>query len=182
VGGAGLLALEDLAMQAIHTILHPTDFSIPSQFALELACSLARERGARLLVLHVVPAPLRSFAHEDTAVLRELESGQMDLRVYREDMRERLEHMPLPALPAPVERRLEQGDPAKLTLRAASESGCDLIVMGTHGRTASARRLIGSVAEQVAREALCPVVIVKTPLAVRELAMELSNEEIAVIL
>lgn len=38
------------------------------------------------------------------------------------------------------------------------------------------------VTEKVVREASCPVVIVKKQLAVRELAMELTNEEIAVIL
>ena len=54
--------------------------------------------------------------------------------------------------------------------------------MTTSRTTAAARRLMGSVAEKVAREASCPVVIAKTPLAVHELAMELSNEEIAVIL
>jgi nucleotide-binding universal stress UspA family protein len=169
-------------MKPIHTILHPTDFSIPAQFALELACALTRTHGARLILLHVVPRPPRSTGREDAAVLRELESSQMDLRTYREEMRERLDQLALPGMVTPVERRLEQGDVAAMILRVAGECGCDLVVMGTHGRTAAARRLMGSVAEKVAREASCPVVIAKTPLAVHELAMELSNEEIAVIL
>jgi nucleotide-binding universal stress UspA family protein len=169
-------------MKPIQIILHPTDFSLPAQFALELACALARTHGARLTLLHVVPRPPRTTGREETAVLRELESSQMDLRPYREEMRERLERLALPGMMTPVERRLEQGDVAPGIIRVAAECGCDLIVMGTHGRTAAARRLMGSVAEKVAREATCPVVIAKTPLAVHELAMELSNEEIAVIL
>jgi len=40
---------------------------------------------------------------------------------------------------------------------------CDLIVMGTHGRTGLGRLLVGSVAEEVLRKAVCPVLVVKTP-------------------
>jgi hypothetical protein len=39
-------------MKAIRTILHPTDFSTSSQYALEMACMLAREQKARLVLLH----------------------------------------------------------------------------------------------------------------------------------
>jgi len=47
-------------MKRIKTILHPTDFSQPCAAALEIACSLARDHHAQLLLLHVVPpvAPL----------------------------------------------------------------------------------------------------------------------------
>src|ERR1019366_10700366 len=44
-----------MVMNAIRTILHPTDFSASSQYALEMACLLSREQKARLLLLHVVP-------------------------------------------------------------------------------------------------------------------------------
>ena len=46
----------------------------------------------------------------------------------------------------------------------AKDIKCDLIVMGTHGRTGLGRLLMGSVAEQVVRNASCPVLTVKTPL------------------
>jgi nucleotide-binding universal stress UspA family protein len=45
----------------------------------------------------------------------------------------------------------------------ARERPCDLIVMGTHGRTGLRRRLMGSVAEQVVRGASCPVLTVTLP-------------------
>jgi nucleotide-binding universal stress UspA family protein len=63
----------------------------------------------------------------------------------------------------PVEHRLEVGDPVAEILRVAQESKCDLIVMGTHGRTGLAHLLMGSVAEKVVRKAACPVLVVKTP-------------------
>ena len=50
-----------------------------------------------------------------------------------------------------VETRLEDGDAAEEILRVAEEAGCDLIVMGTHGRSGLGRLLMGSVAEAVLR-------------------------------
>jgi nucleotide-binding universal stress UspA family protein len=46
-------------------------------------------------------------------------------------------------------------------VRTAREAHCDLIVMGTHGRTGLSRLLKGSVAEEVARKAPCPVLSIK---------------------
>ena len=41
--------------------------------------------------------------------------------------------------------------------------GCDVIVMGTHGRSWLRHRLFGSVTEEVIRRARCPVMVVKAP-------------------
>ena len=49
----------------------------------------------------------------------------------------------------------------------ADDFRCDLIVMGTHGRTGLDRMLMGSVAEEVLRRARCPVLAVKDPSAWR---------------
>jgi quercetin dioxygenase-like cupin family protein len=63
-----------------------------------------------------------------------------------------------------VDYRVAEGDPAEEILRLAETLRCDVIVMGTHGRTGLGRFLTGSVAEGVLRKALCPVLVVKTPL------------------
>ena len=128
------------------TILHPTDFSERSGYAFQLACSLARDRGARLIVLHVMPVPL-----------------VQEKRFYQEEMSAELNRLRAPDSQIQVEHRLEQGDPATQILRIAQETGCDLVVMGTHGRTGLDRLLMGSVAEEVVRRAACPVVTVKAP-------------------
>jgi universal stress protein A len=73
------------------------------------------------------------------------------LQVQAHDPRVRLEH------------RFAEGDPAAEILRATEECRCDVIVMGTHGRTGLSRLLMGSVAERVLRKAPCPVVTVKPP-------------------
>src|SRR5207244_3575018 len=51
------LVRKEGAMLAVGTILHPTDFSERSQYAFAVACALARDYGARLVVVHVVQVP-----------------------------------------------------------------------------------------------------------------------------
>jgi nucleotide-binding universal stress UspA family protein len=133
-------------MLSIHTILHPTDFSARSGYALQLALSLARDHGARLVVLHVMPVPL-----------------VQEKRLYREEMAGELNRLGAPDAQVRMEHRLEEGDAITQILRVARETGCDLIVMGTHGRTGLGRLLMGSVAEQVVRQASCPVLTVRAP-------------------
>lgn len=135
-------------MLTIQTILHPTDFSERSNYAFRLACSLARDRGARLIVLHVVHTALAA-----------------EKRGFGEDLAEDLNRMQIPDLKPPAERRLEVGDPATEICRVAKDTGCELIAMGTHGRTGLGRFLMGSVAEHVVRRAPCPVLTVKAPFA-----------------
>ncbi len=45
-------------MLPIKTILHPTDFSAPSEYAFRVACALARDYGAKLVVMHVDMPPV----------------------------------------------------------------------------------------------------------------------------
>jgi nucleotide-binding universal stress UspA family protein len=137
----------------IHTVLHPTDFSEPCEEAFRVACALAREHSARVVVVHVVVAPPVPLAHQPVPPpLRE------DPRANLEELCRRF-RASAPELQ--VDSRLEQGDAATRIVAAAQETPCDLIVMGTQGRTGLGRVLMGSVAEQVLRTAPCPVVTVK---------------------
>ena len=142
-------------MLAIRTILHPTDFSEPSQNALGLACALARDYGARLIVLHIAELP--TVASAEGVVL------PPNPEELRRAAQEQLDRLPVPHANVRAERRLEQGDAVTEILRVAQEAHADLIVLGTHGRTGLGRLLMGSVAEQVVRKASCPVLTVKTP-------------------
>ena len=143
-------------MLSFQTILHPTDFSANSAAAFQLACSLARDHSARLIVLHVA-APLVAI-YGDGIVPVALEP-----EVQREDLAEQLRQVQPQGGQVRVEHQLADGDPALEILNAARQSQCDLIVLGTHGRTGLGRLLMGSVAEQVVRKAHCPVLTVKTP-------------------
>jgi len=141
-------------MFAIRTILHPTDFSEQSEYALRLACALARDHGAHLIVLHVAPPPVIASAEG---------VFHSEPEYCLEPLREQLHQLQTPDV-GRVDRRVEEGEPEDEILRVAQESNADLIVMGTHGRTGLDRLLLGSVAEQVVRQASCPVMTVKTPI------------------
>jgi nucleotide-binding universal stress UspA family protein len=142
-------------MWPIKTILHPTDFSACSQGALHLACSLARDHRAHLVVLHVTSVPdlaYTGYGAPGTPMLAD---------EYIARAKDDLAKLPLPNARLPVERRLEEGDPAAEIIRVAAEAGADLIVMGTHGQTGLPHLLMGSVAEQVVRQASCPVLTLR---------------------
>ncbi len=140
-------------MFAIHRILHPTDFSERSAHAFRLACALARDHGASVLVLHV-KAPLVIYGE---GLMAEPPPG------YTEGLRAQLKSVQAHDPRVVLEHKLVEGEPAEEILRVAREAGCDLIVLGTHGRTGLRRLLMGSVAEVVVRKAECPVLTVKTP-------------------
>jgi nucleotide-binding universal stress UspA family protein len=56
---------------------------------------------------------------------------------------------------------VKEGNPAKAIVEAAVENDCDLIVLGSHGRTGLDRILMGSVSQQVVVQAKCPVLVAK---------------------
>jgi nucleotide-binding universal stress UspA family protein len=60
-----------------------------------------------------------------------------------------------------VQTTLVQGGVTTEILKFAKERDCDLIVMGTHGRTGMKHLLMGSVAEQIVRVANCPVLTLR---------------------
>lgn len=149
-------------MLKIRTILHPTDFSEHSRWAFQFACSLARDLGARLIVLHVIPVP--KFHGE--VVARRQPNGEHD------QMWNMLQQLKMPNCGVEIETQLADGEAPVEILRVANEAHCDLILMGTHGRTGLGRVLMGSVAEQVVRQASCPVLTVKTPFPESGIASE----------
>lgn len=151
-------------MLIMRKILHPTDFSPRSEYARGLAAFLARDQGTELLLLHVVEPP--------QAI------GQVGRLVppVPEGTKERAWEQLLQVWPAEPARRVQhllaEGEPATEILRTAREQDCDLIVMGTHGRTGLDRFVLGSVAEQVVRQAGCPVLTVKVPPALEPTAAQ----------
>jgi nucleotide-binding universal stress UspA family protein len=164
-------------MLPLATILHPTDFSEHSEFAFRLACALASDYKARLIVLHVISPSEASYGglleptekgpdnEEVKRSLREMEKSHWRLpcptTLLVEVAKEKLRQLESQADRVRVESQVMEGDPVDLILRAAKETNCDIIVMGTHGRTALARLLVGSVAESVLRKAPCPVLTSK---------------------
>jgi nucleotide-binding universal stress UspA family protein len=144
-------------MMNIRAILVAADFSGCSEDAFWVARALARDYQARLIVLHVATPPPFVTPGELQRALERPDG-------YRAQLESRLRQFYAAGSPAEVEYRVQEGDPVVEILGVAQEVGCDLIVMGTHGRTGLGRLLMGSVAEQVVRKAACPVLTVKVPL------------------
>jgi nucleotide-binding universal stress UspA family protein len=148
-------------MLPIRTVLHPSDFSEPSRFAFELACAVARDYGAQLIICHVMQPQVPQMGEGVAAPV---------LEGYEEEIGAKLLRIQPPAS-IPVLHLLETGQPVDEIVRVAREARVELIVMGTHGKLGRQRVLLGSVAERVMREAPCPVLTVKTPF-VRETPRE----------
>ena len=135
-------------------IVFPTDFSTSSDAGLAQATSLARDTGARLLILHVEEPPAAYGGGEMYYGVLEPDNSEIN----------RMLQAVVPADPSvPYEHRMVMGDPATEIVRLADEEKADLIVMGTHGRSGLRRLLMGSVAESVVRHANCPVLTFKHP-------------------
>jgi nucleotide-binding universal stress UspA family protein len=119
-------------------VLFPTDFSPSSEAAGRVAREMARQWGARLHIVHVVPPVTDPFDTPER--LRRTAASLGDgLR---------------------VETALLSGRIAHQIIDYARAKRVGLIVLGTHGRTGVSRVLIGSVAESVVRLAPCLVLTV----------------------
>jgi universal stress protein A len=150
-------------MTPIKTILHPTDFSMYSQRAMGLAGAIARDQGAALVILHVMPGPGAPGATKKSVGQEEAERHRHELAQYREVMLTRLRRLEVPDGGILVEHLAVEGDVTERIRRTAKDRTCDLIVMGSHGSTGDERVLLGSVAESVSRQAPCPVLTVRLP-------------------
>lgn len=152
----------DEDMIDLHRILCPVDFSEPSLRALRHASAFAGWYEAALTALYVKPTlpieargDLGTFAVGSTAVLEERSTAVMqELRGF----------VKRAASDQAVDVELEEETRiADAIVARATSLPADLIVMGTHGRTAMSQLLVGSVAERVVRTAPCPVLTVRRP-------------------
>ena len=140
-------------------ILVALDGSDCSHKALALAVRLAKEQGARCTVCTVVDvvraATSMTFATGD--IVNEW------IATLNEDAR----HIETDAIAkyadsgVTIETKVLEGYPSSALLVVAKNTGADLIVMGSHGRTGLKRLWLGSVAESVVQEATIPILIVR---------------------
>ena len=141
------------------TILVPTDFSSASDAALPHAATLARQSGARLLIVHVEEPPMAYGGGELYYGLPEPDSARIAAMLEKVT----------PSDPAiAFTHRLAMGDPASEICRIAADEKAEMIVLGTHGRTGMFRLLMGSVAESILRHAPCPVLVYRETAAARK--------------
>ncbi len=138
-------------MNELKSIQCPVDLSEDSFAAVDLATRLARDNKASIMFLHVALPMLPS---------EKLFAEQEVLAVEEEDKHEFMQVKPTdPSVPC--EHLFAHGNPGPVIVQVARDQGCDMIVLGTHGRSGLLRILMGSVAEYVLRHAHCPVLTLK---------------------
>lgn len=127
----------------------PTDFSDPSNEAIETAISFAQISAGTLDLVHVArETPAYRFAVLPLDSGGELARASDGLAAAETRVRD-------PRIA--YESATLVGCPEVEIARRARETSADLIVMGTHGRSGLAHALLGSVAEKVVRHAPCPI-------------------------
>src|SRR5262245_57515124 len=142
-------------MLQMRTILFASDLSESSKCAFPFGCSLARDHGAKLIVLHVIPSGTHQFI-----LLAQLGQGESAAQFEEEVLNDLKQLHPIQTQ-IPMEYKVVKGDAATMIVQTANETDCDLIALGTHGRVGLKRMVMGSVAEHVMRTATCPVLVVK---------------------
>lgn len=156
-------------MLRLKKILYPTDFSEYSLAVLPFAVGLTQQNDAELYCLHVVEMPRQEYLIGDYMVPLDVPHVPED-KIIR-TARARLEKFVAENLSKldKVTSRVLIGTPFVEIIRYAKDQFIDLIVIGTHGHSALAAMLLGSVAEKVVRKAPCPVLTVRDPKHVFEM-------------
>ena len=141
---------------SLRRIVVPVDFSPCSRKALRYAVAFAKQFGARLTLVFVteINYTVGEFGMVEVPPLESQVRAAVDqalARLVREEIGD--------AVPAETQTRL--GRPASEIAAVAKEIDADLIIISTHGHTGLKHVFLGSVTENVARIAPCPVLVVR---------------------
>ena len=143
---------EPITKIALKNVLFTTDFSEVSETALLFAESIARRYGSKLTVAHAIsPIETRMVPPEGWGACQQAMDEVASERMNVLDQRlHALQH----------EVVIEHGLVGDVIAELIETTNADLLVMGTHGRSGVSRLLMGSVAEEVFRQAPCPVLTI----------------------
>lgn len=137
-------------------ILVPTDGSSEGELAVCHALDLAAVHGASVRAIYVVDTARYAGMPMETTWEGVGDLLYDDAEAALETVRELAADRDVD-----VETAVVEGTPSREIITHAEETGCDLVVMGTHGRGGIDRLLLGSVAEKVVRGSSIPVLTVR---------------------
>ncbi len=133
------------------------ELSEPSRIAMLKAAELARRFEGDLVLVHV--QPFQPSLGTDMLItpqkLDQMEHAELESAMAL--LREEAERVSGKS----VRSEVLSGDPATEILRFVRERGCDVLVVGTHGRKGLTRLVLGSVAEGLVRSAPCSVLVAR---------------------
>ena len=141
-------------------ILVPSDGSPLAHQAVEFAADLAKVHGAHIIGVYVIdPFPYIGIGDASAIGLQAyLSEAQVAATQSLDDIRQVCVARGVGFDGDTIERNVTYEG----ILETASAEGCDLIVMGSHGRKGIEALVLGSVAQKVLTHAKVPVLIVKT--------------------
>lgn len=146
-------AIETGTRLALKNILFLTDFSEPSEIAIPFARAVAREYESKVYAMHVLtPVPLAYASPESAAATIEgLEEGAQA----------GMQRVEAQLVGVPHETMIVRGESVWPAVeKALGEWKIDLVILGTHGRTGTIKLLLGSVAEEIFRQARVAVLTI----------------------
>lgn len=141
------------------SILIPTDGSEKAVIAASKAVELAKEQGAKLTAVVVIdPFPYIGLGEASAFGLQAyLSEAQAMATQSLDGVRAMAEAAGVPFMAETIERSaVFEG-----ILDAATEQGCDLIVMGSHGRSGVKALILGSETQKVLTHSRIPVLVIK---------------------
>lgn len=138
---------------SLSRILVATDFSTQAELALQWALRMRDAFDARLVLLHVID--IFSLAELSCRAV----GGDPLLPMLRQEAKENMRSWE--AKIGNGEALIREGSPRPVIVEVAVELECQMIVMGTHGRSGLSHLLLGSVAEYVVRHSKVPVLTVR---------------------
>lgn len=145
-------------MLNIKNILLPTDLSECAERAFQHAVYLAHWHDANLHLLNIVGRHMYDYADMRESFPFDEEDLRRMMNVTGEDAERKTPSLDALKLD---QVQIEKASASVGILEYVDEHDIDLVVMGTHGRRGANRLLIGSVAEEVVRNANCPVLTVR---------------------
>lgn len=144
-------------------ILVAVDSSPTSERALIEAIRLARDQHARLRIIHVIGDPYAYFAVDGTPP-ETIVTVEQEWRHTGQTILHRAAKMAGQEGVQPETALLEEDERTSAAIVAdAQQWRADLLVLGTHGRHGLGELLLGSVAEEVLRDAATPVLLLRGP-------------------
>ena len=142
-------------------LLIPTDGSVTSEAAIRQGLAMARETSARVTALHVVQ-PFHVMAYgidmiEETRDSYDAQAQEKARHILQAVERQAAEqNVPVNSVTASADH------PYEAIIRTATEQGCDLIVMASHGRRGVQALLLGSETQKVLTHTKLPVLVLRS--------------------
>jgi nucleotide-binding universal stress UspA family protein len=146
---------QSVASVGLKSILLATDFSDASEAALPYAAALSQLCGSEIHVTHILPDVtfLRPGVPHPAAIGSIYEDSHSNAQEKMRRLSRRLKNYP-------HKTYVRHGEIPRAVSDLVREQDIDLIIAGTHGRTGLGRLILGSVAEEILRQAPCPVLTV----------------------